>query len=405
MRKSKILLVTALALVLCLLCVTTSTFSWLQRPMEDKGNALGWSPSYETSVGKGISMVTYESADDGKTFGETAVSDFSNEGGISPGDRKYYRTDIKNEGNDAQSVSLFLSSVDGLKDSPGKFFLGVNGPLRTYKSYPQSGGAGIPNQKVPRNMMRIYFQPKSNDSSVPDKWKDKEYNVAYGIGGEPNTYEPLIKVSDYLYYRDIPSNATQLFFAIKDWNESQQRTQTFTDIKSDGQSPTQSLVFYLTGNYTSDYNNAYAEKSKVDGANVVNYYSSVTVSVGKSFSAGLIKDTDYIGKTIEYTSSNTSVFTVDSNGNITGKNEGSATLTVKVTGTSYSDTLSVTTNVSVLKDTETSGDSVIDVPIVTNVKVAPATEAGPTVSSVYWYIKNEGSDTLAYTVEDVYLTL
>lgn len=394
MRKSKILLVTALALVLCLLCVTTSTFSWLQRPMEDKGNALGWSPSYETSVGKGISMVTYESADDGKTFGETAVSDFSNEGGISPGDRKYYRTDIKNEGNDAQSVSLFLSSVDGIKDSPGKFFLGVNGPLKTYKNYSDINSEAASKTENIINQKNLYVGFNVNQTYNPQEfsvhWWD-EGNSNYNGDSQVNSYFNPNKQGNYasstynMSYATIPYDAN----AVRLRNGSNWYGSNNTDILTNN-----TIIVYSENNNTNtDY------KPSSAAAGLKSFYSSASVAVGDTV------DLAATGQgTITYASSNTSIATVNSSGVVTGVKAGTATITVTSKGI-YGETITSSCTLNVKGGNESSSDSVIDVPIVTNVKVAPATEAGPTVSSVYWYIKNEGSGSLIYTVEDVYLTL
>ena len=77
MKKSKFAIVIALGLVLCLLCGVTTTFSWFSRPREESGDSLGWSGQYKISNGQNISIKTVESGDDGSTFGENAVTDFS----------------------------------------------------------------------------------------------------------------------------------------------------------------------------------------------------------------------------------------------------------------------------------------------------------------------------------------
>lgn len=95
------------------------------------------------------------------------------------------------------------------------------------------------------------------------------------------------------------------------------------------------------------------------------------------------------------------MFTVDANGVITPVAEGNAELTTTIKGGAYGDTYSVTTEISV---TSAITDS-IDTPIVTNLEIKPKATDGPTVSKVYWYIKNESSSTITYTLDDVYISL
>lgn len=413
MKKLKILIVPVLAVILCVMCVTTSTFSWFTRPQTSKGDSLGWSINYETSVGSGVTMKTYASTDGGSTYNEAQeITSFSNASGIAAGERVWYRTDITNNGNAPQSVSLYLSKLTLPENTQGSFNLGVNYPLKTYKNYSFGGGSNasdISVKKPSNSKMRIYFQPKSSTMSDPDvNWKGKDYYVCYGESASPSSYLALTQIdSTGTYYADIPSTATQLFISVRDWKKSYQRTQTFTDIKSDGQSQTQSLVFYLNGTYDSSANNnAQAEKSKVGGANIVNYYSTITIPAQKTFPATLASGTDYIGGKIEYVSSNSAVFTVDTEGNIMAVAEGTATLTTKITGADFSDTISVDTSVTVTKAATVNTDGITDVPIVTNLKVNGRSDVGEaTTKSVYWYIKNDGTGALTYTIEDVYLTL
>ena len=49
MKKSKFTLVIVLGLVLCLLCGTTTTFSWFNRPEVQKGDSLSWRGDYNVT--------------------------------------------------------------------------------------------------------------------------------------------------------------------------------------------------------------------------------------------------------------------------------------------------------------------------------------------------------------------
>ncbi len=417
MKKLKIIIVSLLAVILCIMCVTTSTFSWFTRPQSNNGDGFSLGFNYEISTGRDVTMRTYASNDDGKTYVETdEINNFSNADGLAAGKRICYRTDLINSGKAAQSVSLYLSKLTMPDGANGSFYLGVNNPLKTYKQYPKITNLGSSGSttytKASNNKMRIYFQPKNSTKTEPDvNWKDKNYYVCYGINSYPSTYLALKQInSSGTYYADIPSVATQLFFSVQDWTESYQRTQTFTNIKSDGQSQTQSLVFYLNGTYDSNVNNnAQADKSIVTGAYIANYYSTINIPVGSTFNASLNSSTDYAGN-IKYShdASNSSIFTAnETTGEIEAKDVGPSTLYTKVVG-QYGDTFEVQTTVNVVAanpDVVDTGST--DIPIVTNVKVGGRSEENkPGVVSVYWFIKNDSeSGPLKYSIDDIYLTL
>ena len=157
-----------------------------------------------------------------------------------------------------------------------------------------------------------------------------------------------------------------------------------------------------SGSYGNDNcNTCSLDKPLTDCANFVNCYDSINIPLGRTFNAGLVAGTDYVGNSISYSSSSKSVFTVDAKGVITPMAEGTATLTTTIKGGAYGDTYSVTTEISV---TSVSTDS-IDTPIVTNLEIKPTATDGPTVSKVYWYIKNESSSTITYSLKDVYISL
>lgn len=398
MKKSKILLVTVLALVLCLLCVTTSTFSWLPRPKEDKGNSLGWNPSYEASVGKDITMTTYELPENGREPDDPhaqlpEVTEFSNSAGIDPGDRKYYRTDIINSGTEAQSVSLFMSSLSGLDRTNGKFCLGVNGPLRTYKNYSDiNTEAGSKIEKI-INEKNVYVGFNVNQTYTPQNYAVHWWqtgNDNYNGDSQVKPYFSPNKQGDYanskynMSYATIPYDAN----AVK----LRQDNNWYGGNNEDLANKNTIFVYSDNGNVNTDY-----QKSSL-AAGIESFYSTAAVTAGDTIDLAAKGHTD----TFSYTSSNASVATVSSTGTVTAIKAGHTTITVTSTG-SYGDKITATCSLTVHDYVDTS--TLFDVPIVTNVKVAPATEAGNTVESVYWYIKNDGNVALTYSIGDIYLTL
>lgn len=406
MKKSKFAIVIALGLVLCLLCGVTTTFSWFRRenpPREESGDTLKWSGQYKISNGQNISIKTVESNDDGATFGDNAVTNFS--GSLQAGKRRYFCTEISNAGDTEQSVSLFIDQLK-FNNASDSLYIGVNSPLKTYKKYSGSASAEGTATTVQNNKMRVYFQHKgvsywdsgnisvyySNSSTLDEKSSHIDVNYI-GYVGDPQAHT---------YYVDLPSDTQQIFFKAKDNSSSAfYRTQN-QNVKSHGLSTTQSLVYYLTGGNTgSPYYNAAVGSSKVTGANIATSYGSIIVPLNGTFTASLTSGLDYTGTMKYYTGSN-SCFSVDENtGVITPKSIGTSKLYMKVTGT-FGDSYQLECSVTVTSAKEINQENV---PIVTNLEIKPKTLDGPMVSKVYWYIKNESSSTITYTLDDVYISL
>lgn len=407
MKKLKIIVVSVLALVLCLMCVTTSTFSWFPRPKETKGSSLGLDFDYAISDGAGISMNTYSSSD-GINYSEAAVTDFSNSTGLASKACAYYRTDIMNTGTVPQSVSLYISQLTMDSSSSGNFFLGVNDPLKTYKQYPKitnSGSSGSTTYTTASNdKMRVYFKPNGI-------WTENEF-VVFNDGSWTADMTLLSgEGSSRVFYADIPNDKSSIYFAIRNRDESNNytRTKEYTISSLNPKlSSSQSLVFNLqTGTDSNGYMNL--GYSSVTGAYIANYYSTINIPVGSTFNAALNSSTDYAGN-IEYyhDASNSSIFTADKDtGVITARAVGSSTLYTKVVG-EYGDAFQVETTVNVVvakPDVVETGST--DIPIVTNVKVGGVSDENkPGVVSVYWFIKNDSdSGPLKYSIKDIYLTL
>lgn len=404
MKKSKFAIVIALGLVLCLLCGVTMTFSWFSRPREESGNSLRWSGQYKISNGQNISIKTVESGDDGTTFGENAVTDFG--GSLEAGKRKYFCTEISNSGNAEQNVSLFIK---GLKTSDtasaSGLYVGVNKPLKTYRSYNDIVGSGSTYTKTTLDKYRMYCETNNVSS-----WKDSttEIRIRYGTGSVSTPSWKGAVVMTYVkgtgnrvLCGDIPTSATVIQVYANNDPTGANATPYISLSSCKDLSTKVAYDVKILSNVDNLHNHQYELWPIKENANFINYYSIANISLGSTFNAGLVAGTDYVGSSISYSSSADSVFTVDKNGVITPVAEGTAKLTTKIKGGAYGDTYSVTTEISV---TSVSTDS-IDTPIVTNLEIKPKATDGPTVSKVYWYIKNESSSTITYSLEDVYISL
>ena len=411
MKKSKFAIVIALGLVLCLLCGVTTTFSWFSRPREESGNSLRWSGQYKISNGQDISIKTVESSDDGTTFDENPVTDFG--GPLEAGKRRYFCTEISNSGNTEQNVSLFIKNLktSGTASASG-LYVGVNKPLKTYRSYNDIVGSNSTYTKTSLEKYRFYL-----DTNNVSSWKDSTttIKIRYGTGdvetpkwqGNPIVMTPISGQSTRVLYVDVPKTAKVVQFYANNKNTGANATPYMLLTAYCPTLPVDNcykftLQTYTSGNYDNHNCNTYSFNNPLtDCANFINCYDSINIPLGRTFNAGLVAGTDYVGNSISYSSSKKSVFTVDANGVITPVAEGNATLTTTITGGEYGDTYSVTTKISV---TSASSDS-IDTPIVTNLEIKPRAADGPTASKVYWYIKNDSSSTITYSLKDVYISL
>lgn len=390
MKKIKYYLVAVMAVILCLMCLMTTTFSWFTRGTKT-GNSLTWNSDYQVSDGADIGMATYKLNTSSGEYEQVASNyNFSNSDGIPSGERVCYRTDITNSGENAQSVSLYMS---GLKVSQGNFYLGVNQPLKTYKN--------IENSRVATTMdnggkIRIYFQHKN-------KWGGETFVVFYSTTNDDPTaqsksielYHIGVDSNNYhTYYAELPSDTKKVYFAKQFYGLSNDYERTdVINLETQNITQTQTKVVYLTdagvNNGKADYS-----MSSVVGANIIEYYETITITKGEKFNAALTSGQQYTG-TIQYSSTGSAISV--SGSEITANSVGTATFTTTVTGSSYKDKFIKTTTVNVVDG---------DIPIVTNYLIPQAVDENtPSTVSVYWYINNEGTEALKYEIADVYLSL
>lgn len=163
MKKSKFTLVIVLGLVLCLLCGTTTTFSWFNRPDVQKGDSLSWRGDYNVTNGENITAVTYDaSKPDGSEY-NTVPFDFSGSTTVPAHETKYFCTEVKNTGAAPQSISLFLKNSE-----TNTLSVGVNSPLRTYRRFTSDSQTTSYVTKTPSNVNKKNLYIATN---VPDPTK------------------------------------------------------------------------------------------------------------------------------------------------------------------------------------------------------------------------------------------
>lgn len=413
MKKSKIMIALVLAAVIVIACITVPTFSWFERPQTQSGNAFGFgegSDEYTAYNGKGVTIATtLKTSDDGVTF-TVPVSNF-NGSNVSAYGRNYYCTTIHNSSSTEQNVSLYAST---LTSNIAQFALGVNGPTRTYRDYTLlSAGTST---KTNGDTMRVYFKRPTNNYVNGVNWHTGTYWIHWWVVGssDPNDvgWVSMTDTGDNNnYYGDVPARATKIYFYTNSTETGSNRTED-VNVAECNQSQTDCQIFIAYNDTIGDYSHVkVGGHNHIDGANFVEWYNTVNVVMGSFYDAS-VSYPQVLGN-VSYSSSDTSVFTVDSKGKITTVGLGQATLTTTATGQSYSDTITKTTTVTV---SATGSQEYHDVPIVKNIKVPACTTPGESHSAtddppcevkIYWYVVNNSTTNtaLTYTIDYLYLGL
>lgn len=418
MKKSKFTLVIVLGLVLCLLCGTTTTFSWFNRPGSISGDSLTYSGSYNVSNGKDITAVTYAASNpDGSEYSANPF-DFKSLQTVSAHETRYFCTEVKNTGAAPQSISLFLSNSE-----TNELSVGVNSPLRTYKRFTSdSQTSGVSRTPCNVNKKNVYVGFVTADSypEMPknfqadrDSLKNGDYFLRYwgnGAGDAPvnNSFlkkdvEYTLTTQDYskfkanydISYCTIPHNCNGVRMYKKNngeiWCYGSQTDTVDTDNTVWG--------FYWKGNNQDRLTAAY-EQTQVNGelakaAGISKFYSKAEAVAGNKLD---LKATAQ--GTVTYTSSKNDVATVDGKGLVTTKKAGKTTITVTSTGV-YGDKITAECVLTVSKEPVKSSY----IPIVTNMKIEGKTGSDPAVTKVYWYIKNDTQTEAKYLLGDVQISL
>lgn len=381
MKKSKFTLVIVLGLVLCLLCGTTTTFSWFNRPDVQKGDSLSWNGDYNVTNGEDITAVTYAATkDDGSEY-STDPFNFKTPTTVPAHETKYFCTEVMNTGNAPQSISLFLKNSE-----TNTLSVGVNSPLRTYKRFTSDSQTTSYVTKTPSNVneKNLYIATNVDDPTkyTMHTWKngtdsisDRDLN-GY-IEGKSVNYDNV----DYkISYVTIPMEHDHAKLWIKNPEKWFGNNLEITDQNN-------TCVFKA--------NKSTAMKQSDPSAGISSFYSRAEAVVGETF--------DLSAKaqgTVTYTSSNIGVATVDGNGQVTANKAGKTTVTVTSTGV-YGDVITAKCELTVSKKPAKS----LYVPIVTNMKIEGKADNDPVVTKVYWYIKNDTQNDAVYSLGDLQISL
>lgn len=388
MKKSKFTLVIVLGLVLCLLCGTTTTFSWFNRPDVQKGDSLSWRGDYNVTNGEDITAVTYDaSKPDGSEY-NTVPFDFSGSTTVPAHETKYFCTEVKNMGAAPQSISLFLKNSE-----TNTLSVGVNSPLRTYRRFTSDSQTTSYVTKTPSNVNKKNLYIATN---VPDPtkytmhtWKnvdtdptDKE--LSGYIEDKSVNYDNV----DYkISYVTIPMEHDHA----KLWHYNGGSKEWFgSDLQITDQNNT--YVFKAGTSTTNPYTTM---KHSDPSAGISSFYSRAEAVVGETFDLRATAQ-----GMVTYISSNTGVATIDNDGKVTANKAGKTTITVTSTG-AYGDVITAKCELTVSKKPAKSSY----IPIVTNMKIEGTTDSDPVVTKVYWYIKNDTASNAEYSLGDLHISL
>lgn len=382
MKKSKFTLVIVLGLVLCLLCGTTTTFSWFNRPDVQKGESLSLRGDYNVTNGENITAVTYAATKDDGSVYDTAPFNFSGLQNVPAHGTKYFCTEVRNTGAAPQSISLFLNNQDN-----NKLSVGVNSPLRTYRRFTTDSQTTSYVTKTQSNVNKknLYIATNVDDPTkyTMHTWKnvdtdptDKE--LSGYIEGESVNYDNV----DYkISYVTIPMehDHAKLWDGNKTWYGN--------NLEITDQNNT--CVFKANKSTTMKHSDP--------SAGISSFYSKAEAVVGKTFD---LKATAQ--GTVTYTSSNPNVATVTNDGKVTANKAGTTTVTVTSTG-AYGDKITAKCELTVSKKPVKSSY----IPIVTNMKIEGkgTADSDPVVTKVYWYIKNDTQNDAPYLLGDVQISL
>lgn len=430
MKTTRKLLVLCLVLVMGMVAIMPSTFSWYSHSAKQAGDRMNYTRK-DLPVSSGtIKMETKKyymqdehrdgNGDENSVYYDTKGNKEYNGGAITSGSvaagkSQYYGTTFTNTGTAPAYVNLYLSNFT----NGASYYIGTTAPSLTHKGI--SSSVHLANNRV----VRVYFQWDKAGS----RWTSS-YATRYVVCNTPNGKKVIsISTSNVLknksalknvdtYYVDLEKDTTSFYFATNGKTSSSEasginttdgsvtsswyRTKTITDIQAE-------KGYYLTGE-TDDttWNAAYTTFDISGGLSVMKQFDNATMNAGQKAYVTLTEGIHFTGASATYKVQSGSNITVNENTGLitTGSGFGSESSAVIRTTikSSLGDTKTIDTTITNPKNLSAATVSMnIEIPG----KTTETDDDGNTVTTngkaeVVWYVRNEGSS--ACTFDSIYYT-
>ncbi len=418
MGTTKKLVVLCMVLLMGIVSVMPSTFSWYNHNGEYTGREMSYERedlpvsagniSVSTKKyhmqnthpdGNGDANAVYYDIKGNKEYNGGAISGTQT---IAKNTSQYYGTTITNSADSPAYVNLYLQNFK----NNNNFFIGTMEPSLRDRGI--SSSVHLKN----KNSIRVYFQfgnandwnangakkyvVCTNKSGTTSVTQITSHITQAGSGTALYTKQQEILGSNIAntYYVDLADDTTSFYFAT-DANKggintstgatsmNWYRTNTITNVQSE-------RGYWLTGKADdTTFCAAYESFEVPGGISVMKYFDKAEINQGQKAFVSLTKGIHYTGSTVSYSGSGGLTVNVGS-GMISRTGTGVGTVTTTITG-SLGDTKTVSTAV-------TTPGTVAAMPLAMNIKV-PANES----TLVVWYVRNE-SPSVACTFNSIYYT-
>lgn len=405
MGTTKKLVVLCMVLIMGIVAVMPSTFSWYDHSGSQTGDSMKYKrEDLPVSAGnisvetkkyrmKDNNAVYYDNKGNKEYSGSAITSDT-----VGSSHSQFYGTTITNSGNAPAYVNLYLQTFT----NKSNFYVGTLEPSLRDKNAASS--VHIKN----KNMIRVYFQwLNTNDWSADGATRYVVYKTKTNSTWQYKTIENhitagaansalLARQTEILgsnitntYYVDLDDDTTQFFFATDGnkggFNTSDcsttmnwYRTNIITDVQAE-------RGYYLTGVADDTYFTAAYETFSVSGGvSVMKYFDTANLNEGQKSYVSLTNGTHYTGQTASYAvTSGTGSLSVSGAGLMTRNGTAPSVVTTTITG-SLGDSTTVTTTV-------TTPSTIAAMPLSMNIEVPPKKDGVNGKAEVVWYIRNENN--------------
>ena len=398
------------------MCVTTNTFSWFNRTEESGKTLVLNDRKYNKSDKKSLSSdtgtfssTTYmqENGEYTKIVKDNNISTLA----FVSGERKCFKTEIVSTSKNttdqtAQNVSLYLSGVKS--NDYGNTYVGVNNPMRTYKSLTSL------NQAIISDAFSLNSRVFYVGFNKAQPYEPSEYKLRYYY--DKNNYDDVV-LSDNVTGGTGNDEASLLKnFDVKDLGEKKidqlnYKYKTFAVVIPYGCTVAQLWRHYNdhddfyedknvdidTNNYMGLWNNGKDLTTNVNVGQSASIKCPSKITINKGGSCDL--SSYFKGNKVEYESDDENIAKVTDN-KLIGIGADSTSIKVTCTGV-LGETMTATLKVEVQDVVE----KIENAPVVTNMEVVPSTKDKQNVLTVYWYIKNTSSKSINVSVDKINVTL